>query len=931
VSLCLCGIFFLSPNLIWAQNPLKIYCIDVNQGDATLIVSPTNKYILIDAGHIIGNYGDTVFTLLQNLGITHLDHIIVSHYHEDHIGGIPRVITRLGGLVSILGWCYDYGDTYTTSTFLDYKNAVGSKRKTIGLGETLDLGGGAFMFCVARNGKVMNGDSVLPLPVDKQNYRSLVFVLKYGQFEYFTGGDLTGTNDERDVETKVAPVIRNVDALKINHHGSRNSSNATFLDSLRPEVAIISQGTHPSNTYGHPHQEVLDRLVARNCYIYQMNTDDSSRIIPPGCGCVLNTTAVITVDNIKYIVNGDTYPIDGVRRDGAVLEILSPKDTIAEGTIVTPKALIKNLGNITESFKVRLKIGGVYNKTKTISNLAPKDTITVAFDTTWTAVRGNYQVKCSTEVPQDLDSTNDRKTANLTVAFYDAELKEIVVPAVNDTFFTNESIVPKVIVKDNSEFSYPSLVKVYCRIRGVTTIYLDSVQRTLVPGNSDTIVFTKKSLSGINKGIYTCSTWVVRNLDLVPNNNVKTRQFVIITLSSNTGWKQLESLPGLKGVKSGGALVAGTQDKIYAFEGNNTRGFYAYYINGDSWSRKESIPDDPLNRKRVGKGAALAYNKFSNPDIIYATKGNNTLEFWAYDVEGNSWSPKTSVPLGPANKKVKGGGIAFLKRSNQTYVYLLKGNRTTEFFGYHCQADTWMTHLDSAPRGIDSKPFKDGSCITTGPDNKLYVLKGGAKYNEFYFYDAVGDTWGVLESIPRYSPLTGKKSKIKDGAALCYNDDSLIYAFKGGNRQEFWQYNINQNRWNELDTIPRGQNKKKVSSGGALVYTNDKVYTFKGKKTFEFWCYTPDITNESAKIINEINIKKSVQSEIPTLNHLNNKLNTAIIKIYNASGQLVKVQKIENTKEINNLSWNINPGIYFLNISTPGKEKAITRKLIILQ
>lgn len=919
------------PNLIWAQNPLKIYCIDVNQGSSTLIISPTNKYVLIDAGDSIFsyNYGDTVIAFLRNLGITHLDYMIATHYHTDHIGGFPKVIYGLSYALnndSIYEKCYDRGDSNnpTNVWYTKYITATGSKRCIIGLGDTLQLGAGAFMVCVVRNGKIVNGDSVLSNT--GENYRSIGFVLKYGLFEFFIGGDLVGKNvsGERDVETKVAPIIRNVDVYVANHHGSGNSSNQTFLDSLRPEVAIISQGT----ANGHPHQEALDRLAAHNAYIYQMNDNPDGGTIPSGHGRILNTTAVITVDNIKYIVNGDTYPIDGVRRDGTVLEILSPKDTIAEGTIVTPTARIENLGNITESFKLRLKIGGVYNKTKTISNLAPNDIITVAFDTTWTAVRGNYQVKCSTEVPQDLDSTNDRKTANLTVAFYDAELKEIVVPVVNDTFFTNESIVPKVIVKDNSEFSYPSLVKVYCRIRCVTTIYLDSVQRTLVPGNSDTIVFTKKSLSGVNEGIYTCSTWVVRILDLVPSNNVKFQQFVIKTLSSNIAWRQLDSLPGLRGVKSGGALVAGTQDKIYAFEGNNTRGFYAYYINGDSWSRKESIPDDPLNRKRVGKGAALAYNKFSHPDIIYATKGNNTLEFWAYDVEADSWYPKTKVPTNSIKiKKVKGGaGIAFLKRSNQTYVYLLKGNRTTEFYGYHCQADTWMTHLDSAPRGIDSKPFKDGSCITTGHDNKLYVLKGGAKYNEFYCYDVAADTWIELESIPRYSPLTGKKSKIKDGAALCYNDDSLIYAFKGGNRQEFWQYNINQNRWTELDTIPRGPRKKKVGGGGALTYTNNKVYALNGNRTFEFWQYTPfsgGVESKSSPYVSDV--KLQVQGD--NLNTLDEKI-TASVKLYNISGQLVDSREIKNylIKDLDKEFKDVKPGVYFIHITD--SNKTISTKLI---
>jgi len=305
-------LFFISTSFICAQAQLKIYQIDVNTGDAALIVSPTNKYILIDAGDDRHSYGDTVLRFLQNLGITHLDNIIVSHYHEDHIGGMPRVIYGLSGSGhndSILGWCYDRGDTYTTSMFINYKNAVGSKRRTIGLGETLDLGGGAFMFCVVRNGKVMNGDSVLPN--SGENYRSLVWILKYGLFKFYTGGDLVGANvsGERDVETKAAPVIRNVHVIKVNHHGSGNSSNNLFLDSLRPAAAIISQGTDPVNN-NHPHQEALDRLAAHNAYIYQMNNNPTGGTIPAGHGRRLNTTVIVSVYNTYYTINGDTYTIN---------------------------------------------------------------------------------------------------------------------------------------------------------------------------------------------------------------------------------------------------------------------------------------------------------------------------------------------------------------------------------------------------------------------------------------------------------------------------------------------------------------------------------------------------------------------------------------------------------------------------------------------
>ncbi|MBS4016167.1 MAG: hypothetical protein KGZ86_07040 [Candidatus Latescibacteria bacterium] len=524
-------------------DQLKIYQIDVNTGDAALIVSPTNQYILIDAGHILGNYGDTVLTFLRNLGITHLNHILTSHYHEDHIGGMARVIYGLSGANnndSILGWCYDRGDTYTTATFLAYKAAVGLKRKTVTLGETLDLGGGAFMFCVARNGKVMNGDSVLP--TSGENYRSLAWVLEYGLFRFFTAGDLVGYNisGERDVETKVAPVVRKVDVLKVSHHGSRNSSNPTFLDSLRPTAAIISQGTVPNNN-GHPHQEALNRLAARNSYIYQMNDNPTGGLIPPGSGRILNTTAVVTVNQASYTVNGDEYILTGVQRDAACLEILSPLDTITEASIITPHARIKNLGNTTESFRVRFRIGDSYNRIQTISGLAPGDTMTVVFDTMWYAMRGNYLVTCSTEVYGDTSSLNDKQTGQLTVAFYDSEVQNILEPVSGVIYYYYDTITPTAIIKDNSEYSYPTSVKIFSQLRNNSQIiYQDSTERTSIPGTIDTVIFTPYQIASNDEGTYLCSVWVRRDNDLILNNNYQVSQFTI--LNPNHISEELSSL-----------------------------------------------------------------------------------------------------------------------------------------------------------------------------------------------------------------------------------------------------------------------------------------------------------------------------------------------------------------------------------------------------
>lgn len=812
-------IILFSLNGLGAQNPLKIYCIDVNQGDATLIISPTNKYVLIDAGDAASNYGDTVFRFIRNLGITHLDHTIATHYHADHIGGFPTVICSLSRGPnrndSILGFCYDRGDSnpHLTQMYYNYIRVctLNNKRKVIGLGETLNLGGGAFMVCVARNGRVTNGTGVTP---NEENDRSIAFVLKYGHFEFFIGGDLSGSNDGgyRDVETKVAPVVRNIDLLRINHHGSKYSSNSTFLDSLQSEVSIISLG---NNNYGYPFQEVIDRLVARNSYIYQLNDNSlGGGIIPVGKGRILNTTATITVNNLYYTVNGDTYPIDGVIRDGTVLDIISPKDTITEGTLITPKAKIKNIGNVTESFKVRFKIGSVYNKTKTITGLAPNDTITISFDTTWLALRGNYQVSCSTEVPTDINKTNDKKSANLTVIL--------------------------------------------------------------------------------------------------------------------NGWQKKLDITSPIAVKDGGALVT-AEGTIYALIGNNSRYFYRYNPDSNTWQNRKDMPygyyNGELKTKAVKKGSALTFGEDSSGNkVIYALKGNNTREFWKYWVEQDSWIQLIDI----LNHSIKGGSsIAYAGLNpDSKYVFVLKGmDKSFDFRAYNIITGQWDVKRN-APAGEDSKTFKDGSCIITVRDS-LYAIKGGAKYNEFYCYDIRRDTWFKLNSIPEIHPDIRRNKKIKAGGSLTFDaNTNIIYAIKGGGTQEFWCYDITTNNWTPKETIPKdppSNTHSVIKAGGSLTALSGTIYALKGNKTKEFWQYTPAATDETKNINGISNISNQSQSDA-TFNH--NQFDNVTITIYNVAGQVIKKENIPSLFSFDKL--NFSPGVYFIYITPKDHNPLKFKKKIIV-
>ncbi|MEO0077209.1 MAG: T9SS type A sorting domain-containing protein, partial [candidate division WOR-3 bacterium] len=545
----------------------------------------------------------------------------------------------------------------------------------------------------------------------------------------------------------------------------------------------------------------------------------------------------------------------------------------------------------------------------------------------WSSPRGTYSVRCSTYVTGDVNHSNDTLSNSVTVLVNDVGVTAITSPP--DTIYRG-SLQPKATVKNYG--TQPATFYTYFKILDLVgnQVYLDSsLVSSLNPNASSTRTF-KAFLFQVGKYQLRCSTALAN--DLNPINDVKLDSVVVLYIPA---WIRKRDMPlGLsnKYVKAGGALTVGVGDKIYAFKGNNTNEFYVYDIAQDTWITLESIPYNPLYRKRVNRGAALAYNKHYNPDIIYAIKGNNTLEFWAYNVEQDTWIRKTDVPLSTTYKKLKNGScITFLKRGSAHYVYLLKANNTLEFYAYHCDGDSWIKTLQPAPAGINLKAFKTGSCIVTGKDNKLYVLKGGGKYNEFWCYDAALDSWTEKESLPRYDALLNKATKVKDGASLCFDGDSLIYAFKGGNRQSFWVYNINRNKWTEKETIPRGNSGKKVSSGGALAFADDKVFALKGNKTCEFWRFDPLLSLYNAE---------KVASYLPNINQnrdndksvLPNKIAYSLIntpqkiRIYNSIGQLVYESEVLNDHSTITTK-SLIPGVYFIKITNG--ENNYSKKLIV--
>jgi len=283
---------------VFAQE-LAIHCINVGEGDCTVIQSPAGKTMMVDNGPYAARAALRLY--LNNIGINHINWMVLTHYHADHIG-CTNYLVQQGIQIDTV---YDRGWSYCTTTYgTYYEPIIRNIRHTIEAGQIIDLGDGVTCRIVSVNGNgrlyepYISSDCPNSGPNDENDF-SIAMVVSYGYFDFYVGGDLSGLNTSyyTDVETFIAPDVGDVEVYQVNHHGSYSSSNLNFLNITDPEVSIISVG---ENSYGHPHAATVQRLLATS-EIYQ--TEDSN-------GNIVDGNVVIQFDGGSYYtVNGDTFEI----------------------------------------------------------------------------------------------------------------------------------------------------------------------------------------------------------------------------------------------------------------------------------------------------------------------------------------------------------------------------------------------------------------------------------------------------------------------------------------------------------------------------------------------------------------------------------------------------------------------------------------------
>ncbi|MDQ3902613.1 MAG: MBL fold metallo-hydrolase [Thermoproteota archaeon] len=266
--------------------------IDVGQGDSILVMLPNTKTLLIDGGD--PQSSSKLLATLQQYNLSRIDMIVATHPHADHIGGLVDVIKN----VKEVGEVLDSGQVHTTKIFEDFLDVIDAKQipiRSVREGDSINLDPSVTI-------NVLNPPATLPNGADNEaefNDNSVVLKLTYGEFSAFLTGDMQQTNEARLVSENATAL--DADVLKAGHHGSRTSSSLPFLNAVKPQVVIISLGA--GNTYGHPHQEALDRILAAGTkYVFRTDLDGTITLTSDG-----TTEYSIVTENTGKIIDVHNY------------------------------------------------------------------------------------------------------------------------------------------------------------------------------------------------------------------------------------------------------------------------------------------------------------------------------------------------------------------------------------------------------------------------------------------------------------------------------------------------------------------------------------------------------------------------------------------------------------------------------------------------
>ena len=248
-------------NSRWQQyGAFRAAVLDVGQGESVALCSGSEA-ALVDCGssNSYVDAGSVAADALQSAGIRRLSAVIVTHYHADHTNGLTEVLTRL---------------SVDTLYLPDIEDEYGVRDRLVSLAAHQ----GADVVFVTEPTRIALGEAVLTvypplLTTGDLNEQGLTALATAGDFDLLITGDMAGQTEQLLAQTYLLP---DVEVLVVSHHGSRYSSDESFLRAITPDNAVISVG---DNRYGHPAEETLRRLQAVGATVWRTDQQGSIRII----------------------------------------------------------------------------------------------------------------------------------------------------------------------------------------------------------------------------------------------------------------------------------------------------------------------------------------------------------------------------------------------------------------------------------------------------------------------------------------------------------------------------------------------------------------------------------------------------------------------------------------------------------------------------
>ena len=282
--------------------------LDVGQGDAVLIRTPSGRHMLVDGGgtlrfekpgdewrrrldpYDVGK--DVVVPLLMKRGVRRLDLVVASHLDADHIGGLAAVLDAIPA--KALLWNGTLSGKEDGEALLRLADARGLRLIAAHSGlAPYKLDDGTELTVLWPSAEPLTSNGRMPVMRD-QNGRSVVLQLVLEGFAFLLPGDI-GAAEERAIVARQQETDAGIDVMKIAHHGSRHSTAAEWLDYWRPREAVISAGRN--NVYGHPHPDTLGRIAAVGAQVRRTDLNGETQYRIAGGALSVRTAAGGQLEN----------------------------------------------------------------------------------------------------------------------------------------------------------------------------------------------------------------------------------------------------------------------------------------------------------------------------------------------------------------------------------------------------------------------------------------------------------------------------------------------------------------------------------------------------------------------------------------------------------------------------------------------------------